>query len=128
MNGERIVLCHSLACSLWLRHARDWDGSRADRVLLVAPPCTDDVPAVVRFRPDGVGAGEVRAAARVTRMVCAPEDSYCPRGAIAAFAEPLAIPVDVIERGGHLNADAGYGPWPAVEQWAVGAREAVGAR
>src|SRR3954469_24368185 len=35
MEGERVVLCHSLACLLWLLHARDSSGRQADRVLLV---------------------------------------------------------------------------------------------
>ena len=37
--GGLVVLCHSLACVLWLQHARVTDGyPRAERVLLVAPP------------------------------------------------------------------------------------------
>jgi len=37
-QGGMVVLCHSLACVLWLQHARVTDGyPRAERVLLVAP-------------------------------------------------------------------------------------------
>jgi uncharacterized protein len=118
MEGERILLCHSLGTLLWLLHARD-GGDRVDRVLLVAPPCTDELPAVVRFRPDGVTADAVRAAAGDTRMLCSDEDPYCPAGAAATFGEPLDLDYEVIPGGGHLNTDAGYGPWPAVEEWAL---------
>ena len=119
MDGGRIVLCHSLACLLWLRHARR-DGERvAERVLLVAPPCSDDVPAVVRFRVDGVTAEHVRSAASATRMLCSDADPYCPAGAATLFGEPLELDYEVIPGGGHLNVDAGFGPWPDVEAWAL---------
>src|SRR5215211_509479 len=46
---EPVVLCHSLACLLWLRFAQNAEQRKAERVLLVAPPRRDDVPAVARF-------------------------------------------------------------------------------
>src|SRR5204862_6543074 len=33
-----VVVCHSLACVLWLHHARRAGAQSVDRVLLVAPP------------------------------------------------------------------------------------------
>ena len=121
MAGERIVLCHSLACLLWLLHARAHAAAgAAERVLLVAPPCTDAVEQVVRFHPDGVTGAQVRAAATSTRMLCSDSDPYCPAGAASVFGKPLGLDYEVIEGGGHLNADAGYGPWPEVERWALG--------
>ena len=118
MRGERVLLCHSLGCLLWMLHARS-GGEGADRVLLVAPACTADLPAVARFRPDGVTAGQMRAAAPVTRMLCADDDPYCPAGAASVFGEPLELDFELIPGGGHLNVDAGYGPWPDVEAWAL---------
>jgi uncharacterized protein len=112
------VLCHSLGCLLWLLHARQ-GGAAADRVLLVAPPCTDELPAVVRFRPDGVTAAQVHAAAGETLMLCSDADPYCPAGAVATFAVPLGVEYELIAGGAHLNTDAGYGPWPRVEDWAL---------
>jgi predicted alpha/beta hydrolase family esterase len=120
LEGERVVVCHSLGCLLWLLNARDGAHHVADRVLLVAPPCTDQVEPVARFRPDGVDAGHVRAAAPITRMLCSDADPYCPAGAAATFGDPLALDYEVIPGGGHLNPDAGYGPWPEVESWALG--------
>ena len=113
------MLCHSLACLLWLRHAARAGERQADRVLLVAPPCTDQVEAVVRFRPEGVTAAHVAAAAATTRMLCSDDDPYCPAGARATFGEPLGLDFQVIPGRGHLNTDAGFGAWPAVEEWAL---------
>jgi predicted alpha/beta hydrolase family esterase len=124
-----VVLCHSLACILWLHHAaaRPAPERRADRVLLVAPPSeASGVPALASFFPVPLDPDAVRAAAPGgTRLVHAPGDSFCPEGAGARYGEPLGLPTDVIEGGGHLNADAGYGAWPAVEAWSLGASSAV---
>ena len=128
LRGERIVLCHSLGTLLWLLHARSGAHGTAERVVLVAPPCTDEVEPVVRFRPDGVTPAQVQAAATTTRIVCAPSgDPYFPAGAPTVFGD-LVPDLDLIDGGGHLNTDAGYGPWPAVEAWALGEREDVEAR
>jgi serine hydrolase len=120
LHGERIVLCHSLACLLWLLNARAGATEVADRVLLVAPPCTDEIEPVARFQPDGVTADHVRAAAAETLMLCSDADPYCPAGADTIFGEPLELDYEVIPGGGHLNTDAGYGPWLALEKWATG--------
>src|ERR671914_325193 len=44
-GGERVVVCHSLACLLWLRAAPALgDHERVDRLLLVSPPTSARVP------------------------------------------------------------------------------------
>jgi hypothetical protein len=116
-----VVLCHSLACLLWLRAAaRPADGRLASRVLLVAPPYREDVEPIARFLDHGARARDVMRAAAETRIVCSDDDSYCPPGAVATYAEPLGIQADVIPGAGHLNSDTGYGEWPWVEAWALG--------
>ena len=119
---EPVVLCHSLACLLWLRFAAAAGERRAERVLLVAPPRRDDLPPVARFNPDGVSAADVSRVAGETLIVCSDNDPYCPAGAITTYAEPLEIPAQLISGAGHINTEAGYGEWPAVEAWALGER------
>jgi len=114
-----VVLCHSLACLLWLHHAAA-GGKPASRVLMVAPPseagapdelasffpCPLDGEALAASAPDGV------------RIVCSDDDPYCPEGAAELYGRPLGVLTDVVSGGGHLNPETGYGPWPAVEAWA----------
>jgi predicted alpha/beta hydrolase family esterase len=115
-----VVLCHSLACLLWLRAAaRPAPRRLASRVLLVAPPWRDDLEPVARFLDHGARARDVALAAEETLIVCSDDDPYCPPGAVATYAEPLGIPVHVIPAAGHVNTDAGYGEWPWVEAWAL---------
>lgn len=120
------VLCHSLACLLWLHHASGSGGAWADRVLLVAPNCeVPDLPEVADFFPVPLDRDAVARAAGATRVVCSDEDPYCPAGAVPSYAEPLGLPVDVVRGGGHLNPEGGFGPWPAVEAWCYGAKNGV---
>jgi predicted alpha/beta hydrolase family esterase len=112
-EGELIVVCHSLACLLWLHHVGD-GGAQADRVLLAAPPSESaDVPEIAAFFP--VPLPKLTGA----RLVCSDNDPYCPEGAQNLYAEPLGVPFDVIPGGGHLNPEAGFGPWPEVEAWCL---------
>ncbi len=115
-----VVICHSLACLIWLRIAARSPNTRADRVLLVAPPWREDVEPVDRALTHDASAADVERAAGATLLVCSDADPYCPPGAVATFAEPLGIESRVIDGAGHINPEAGYGPWPAAEAWALG--------
>ena len=65
-DGERIVVCHSLGCMLWLHHCtRATPDQQVDRVLLVAPPSPSILwPAVESFRPPALDPAALAAAAR----------------------------------------------------------------
>lgn len=106
--GSPIVVCHSLACLLWLHHVAG-GGKPAERVLLVAPPSPTGVPDVLAgFFPVPTG-GMANC-----RIVCSDDDPYCPEGATSLYPGPA----DVLHGQGHINPDAGYGAWPAAEAWA----------
>ena len=114
-----VVLCHSLACLLWLHHAAA-GGRPADRTLLVAPPSQAGAPEVTHsFFPPPLAAAELHASAPGgARLVCSDDDPMCPEGAEAVYGRPLELPTDLLPGRGHLNPDAGLGPWPQVEAWA----------
>jgi predicted alpha/beta hydrolase family esterase len=123
LRGEPTVIAHSLACILWLHHcaAPVAEGARAERVLLVAPPSLAGAPEPIRsFFPVPLDPPAVRAAAGHTRLVCSTDDPYCPEGAAALYGDPLGLEVDLILGAGHINPDAGFGPWPAAEAWCYG--------
>jgi predicted alpha/beta hydrolase family esterase len=119
-----VVVCHSLGAVLWLHLAARLRRVLAARVLLVAPPSAGSgVREIAGFVPPPLDRDAVGLAAGATRMVCAPSgDAYCPEGARELYGGPLGVPVDEIPGGAHLNTDAGYGPWPAVEAWCLEGR------
>ncbi|WP_447006146.1 RBBP9/YdeN family alpha/beta hydrolase [Saccharothrix isguenensis] len=118
---ERVVVAHSLAGLLWLHHAAGPfdEALRVDRVLLVAPPAPDyaDEPLISGFLHPVLDPTAVRRAAVSTRLVVGEGDPYCTLSQAKELAEALRIDLDVIVGGGHLNVDAGYGPWGAVLKW-----------
>ena len=128
---EPTVIAHSLACVLWLHHcaAPARPGARAERVLLVAPPSAAGAPdPILPFFPCPLDPAAVAAAAGETRLVCAPDDPYCPDDAARAYGDPLGIQVDVLPGAGHINPAAGYGPWPEAEAWCYGASAITSSR
>jgi hypothetical protein len=119
-GGERIVVAHSLAVSLWLSTAGALtDEERVDRVLLVAPPAPDVLagyPEVAEFARVPQDPRALVRAADSTRLAAGDDDPYCPAGAAAVFGS-LGLPIDVLPGAAHVDLDAGYGRWPAVEAW-----------
>jgi hypothetical protein len=115
-----VVAAHSLGSVLWLHATAEAQERLAERVLLVAPPSeTASFDAIAEFLPAPFAPAGLDRAAGETRLVCGTDDPYCPEGAHVAYAEPLSLPCDVITGGAHLNVDAGYGAWPAVERWVL---------
>jgi uncharacterized protein len=114
-----VVACHSLGAVTWLHLATRTDRRLAERVLLIAPPSASaGVAEIAEFVPAPLDADSIKRAAGSTRVVCSDTgDPYRPEG--PEVFEPLGVPIDVIPGGGHLNTDAGYGEWPAVEAWCL---------
>jgi uncharacterized protein len=122
-DAERVVVAHSLGCVLWLREAaRLRREHRVDRVALVAPPCPGaKVPELAQFYPTGADKEAIDTAARHTRLICSDDDPYCPgRGAAEHWGAPLELVVDFLPGAAHINPEAGFGPWPEMEAWAMG--------
>jgi predicted alpha/beta hydrolase family esterase len=44
------------------------------------------------------------------------------------YGESLGIPVDALPGAGHINTEAGYGPWPQAEAWCYGASAITSSR
>ncbi|MEW2162024.1 alpha/beta hydrolase [Streptomyces sp. NPDC007084] len=116
---ERVVLAHSASAVLWLHAAaRALPGlDTVDRVLLVAPPSPAVLaghPEIAAFTPAGL---DLRTLPAPTRLVAGDNDPYCPEGADTLYGTPLSLPTEILPGAGHLDLNAGYGPWPSVLDW-----------
>ncbi|MEU2433216.1 alpha/beta hydrolase [Streptomyces sp. NPDC007861] len=125
LRGQRrTVVCHSLACLLWLHAvARGAVAVPVDRVLLVAPPSSEVLrqhTEVREFAAPTVTPAEVSAASAYTRVIGSDNDPYCPEGAAARYGEQLGLPSDTLPGQAHLDLDAGYGDWPSLLDWCLG--------
>ena len=113
------VVAHSLGAVLWFHHVSTPSNSpRPARVLLVAPPSpTTSIPEISAFFPPPLDIDTVRHAADGTVLVGSTNDEYVPEGMPAAYGIPLKMATTIVEDGGHLNTDAGFGEWPNVLDW-----------
>ena len=125
--AETTVLCHSLGSLLWLHHAARAPGVPVARAVLVAPAQPDeDDPQSPGFRPVPLDRDGVAAAAGETLLVCSTDDPWCPPDTSRRIARAIGVEIHWLEGAGHVNTDGGYGPWPALEEWIVGARRELG--
>jgi predicted alpha/beta hydrolase family esterase len=118
---QTTVVCHSLGSLLWLHYAAGRPREAVARVLLVAPPQPDvDAPESPGFRPTPLDRKGAVEAARETLLVCSLDDPWCPPETSRRIGETIEAPISWLEQAKHVNAESGYGPWPAVEAWALG--------
>jgi uncharacterized protein len=122
-DGERVVVCHSLGCTLWLLAAPQ---PPVDRVLLVAPPSRRTIvrlaPSFAERRIDPVAAS---GAGANTTLLCSDSDPYNPEGEGPGLAEAIGARLQVLPGAGHFTVDDGYGPWPAAEAWCLDGGTAI---
>ena len=98
-GGDRTVICHSLACLLWLHSAASiTEELRPDRLLLVSPPDSDQVPdSGAEFRLRDLDSAAVDSSVRVElRIVASDADSYSLRGAQTSYGDLLGVEVEVV--------------------------------
>lgn len=122
MRGERIVICHSLACTAWFHvSAATGETPRTDRLLLVGPPGPGAFSwdTIAEFTPAPLDLTKLKLAATTPRLVCSDNDPYCIEGAAETFGEPLGCDIDLLADSGHIAIPDGYGPWPSVLDWCL---------
>ena len=108
-----VLVAHSLGClavaHLALRHPRPIHGA-----LLVAPPNVDD-PA---FPPIVTGFSPIPRARLPfpSIVVVGDDDWYVATDDARELARAWGSRFVVVEKGGHLNPDAGFGAWPEGER------------
>jgi len=110
-----VVICHSLANVIWFHLCVEGEIERVKRLLLVAPPSTKcDIEILRKFFPYAVPKNLF---AKEVLLVTSTNDPYLTVEEAVDLQKDLGVEMKVIEEGGHLNADSGYGEWPWVKEW-----------
>ena len=105
-----VLVAHSLACSL-VAHWASRPGAAAKAALLVAPA---DVDSPLRT-PDEVRSFSPVPLKRLpfpSVVVVSTDDPFYSMKRANEFAAAWGSRVVRLEKAGHINADAGFGPWP----------------
>ena len=105
-----IVICHSLANTLWFHICNDEDIKMVEKLYLVAPPRINcEIEELKTFfpitPPKNLNAKEVL-------LVTSTNDPYLNTQEAKELQKTLDVDMKVINNGGHLNADSDYGMWP----------------
>ena len=121
LDGEFIVVGHSLGCLTWLNAVNDNAITNpVDRVLLVAPAdpdlCADAATFQLDLHDDALRE-KVHAASSSTLCVGSDSDPWLPRGVVNTFATPLQIPAVIVQGASHFAMEEGWGPWQGVINW-----------
>lgn len=109
-----IVICHSLANILWFHLCNDENIPRIKKLFLVAPPSLDcKIEELQSFfpitTPSNLSANE-------TLLVTSTNDPYLDTDEAQELQKALGVKMEVIQDGGHINADSNYGPWDWILQ------------
>jgi len=110
-----VVICHSLANTLWFHLCNEGEIEAVKRLLLVAPPRLDlELDTIKTFFPVGV---PETLFAEEAMLVTSDNDPYMNSEEAAALQKALGVEMKVLENAGHINAESGFGEWPWVLEW-----------
>jgi predicted alpha/beta hydrolase family esterase len=109
-----VVVCHSLANTAWFWLCEGEDLTRVERLFLVAPPSLHTTEKTIKSffpspLPKTLYANEVE-------MIVSDNDPWMELNEAKKVANHYKVDLQVIENGGHLNAESGYGKWEFIEK------------
>lgn len=105
-----IVICHSLANTLWFHLAHEKRLKKVSKLYLVAPPSLKcDVDEIKSFFPL-TPPKDIYAQDAI--LVCSTNDPYLDITEAKELQKTLGIEMLLLENAGHINTDSGHGKWP----------------
>ena len=109
-----IVVCHSLANTLWFHLCNDININEVEKLFLVAPPSINcDIKELEEFFPVEIPKS---LSAKNTILVTSTNDQYMNQDEAKELQHSLNIEMKVLENAGHINADSGFGKWDWILQ------------
>ena len=109
-----IVVCHSLANTLWFHVCNDGSIDEVQKLYLVAPPSLNcKIEELKEFFPLNVPNNPH---AKEVLLITSTNDPYMSESEAKDLQEKLGVPMKVLQNAGHINADSGYGEWTWILQ------------
>ena len=105
-----IVVCHSLANTLWFHLCNDGAiQEEVQKLFLVAPPSMNcNIEELKSFFPLTTPS---KLYAKETLLVTSTDDPYLTQNEAKDLQKTLNIPMEILQNAGHINADSNYGEW-----------------
>jgi len=109
-----IVVCHSLANILWFHLCNNENIFVIEKLFLVAPPSMRcDIEELKEFFPIKT---PQTLCAKESILITSTDDPYLTQEEANELQNSLDIPMKVLEKAGHINADSGFGEWDWILQ------------
>jgi predicted alpha/beta hydrolase family esterase len=104
-----IVVCHSLANTLWFHLCAQKELREVEKLYLVAPPSLHcSIAELSQFFPLELPKNLY---AKEALLITSTNDPYLTQQEAVTLKNRLNVPMEVIQNGGHLNVESGYGEW-----------------
>ncbi len=105
-----IVICHSLANTLWFHLCQENSIGEVEKLFLVAPPSMQcEIEELQTFFPLKM---PTKTYAKEAILVTSTDDPYMSMDEADELQKSLGVTMKVLENAGHINADSGFGKWP----------------
>ena len=104
-----IVVCHSLANTLWFHLCQDDNFLSVEKLYLVAPPSMEcKIEELKSFFPLHIPKNPH---AKETILISSTNDPYMSMKEVKELQNSLNVKMKILENAGHINADSGFGMW-----------------
>lgn len=104
-----VVVCHSLANTLWFHLCNAQKLREIQKLYLVAPPSMNcDLQELKEFFPLQT---PTELYAKEAMLVTSTNDPYMNETQAKALQNELNVPMKILLNAGHINSDSGYGKW-----------------
>ena len=110
-----IILCHSLANTLWFHYClHNTLEKKLQKLYLVAPPSMQcDIEELYEFFPVQT---PTTLNAMNAMLITSTNDPYMSQNEAHNLQKKLGIEMKVLENAGHINAESGFGAWPWIRE------------
>ncbi len=107
------VICHSLANTLWFWLCQE-EMVEIDKLIMVSPPSLQTEEETIKtFFPCKI---PEKIYAKDIHLIVSNNDPWIELDEAENIAKNIDAKYTVIENGGHINADSGYGKWELIEE------------
>ena len=108
-----IVVCHSLANTLWFWLCQEEEMLQIEQLFMVSPPSlTTKENTIKTFFPC---ATPKNIYAKKTHLIVSDNDPWIKMYEAESMAKSINANYTVIKNAGHINADSAYGKWELIE-------------
>lgn len=104
-----IVVCHSLANTLWFHLCNEYKPPIIKKLYLVAPPSMNcNIEELKEFFPLQIPKNLYT---KDALLISSTNDPYMSEKEAKELQQTLQIPMKILVDAGHINSDSGYGKW-----------------